>query len=106
MVVDVGLTDEQRYLLDMNGYLLIRGALSEQEVQDARAAVTRMLEEFGAGQPPGSDEAPSFASGGRHGEGSGRQVAWRYTFAYDKCLERLAFHPGSSPALIMIGPLN
>ena len=130
---DLTLTEEQRYLLDLNGsaisppsclcvspslalappptrrvrrvpaalvtalplvrgrYLLIRGALDASELDAASRAVDAMLDEHGHGSELGADAG--FASGARHSEGTGKQVAWRHTFAFDRCLEQLAFHP-------------
>jgi hypothetical protein len=73
-------------------YLIIRNALSSVELADARNAVDRMLAEHAAGAPLDAADA-GFASGARHSEGTGRQVCWRYTAFYAKCLERLVFHP-------------
>ena len=72
-------------------YLLIRGALDASELDAASRAVDAMLEEHGHGSELGADAG--FASGARHSEGTGKQVAWRHTFAFDRCLEQLAFHP-------------
>ena len=72
-------------------YLIIRNALSNAELEDARNAVNAMLTDHAAGAPLDADAG--FASGARHSEGTGRQVCWRYTAFYAKCLERLVFHP-------------
>tara|TARA_Y100000588_G_scaffold385226_1_gene478086 strand:+ start:1956 stop:2756 length:801 start_codon:yes stop_codon:yes gene_type:complete len=75
-------TDEQRYQFDLWGYLHIPGALSEQEVEEAREASQRYVD------TPVEDLPPGFGKDGkRHVHG----------FAFDKALERLALHPSVWP---------
>eukprot|EP01051_Picozoa_sp_SAG22_P038588 SAG22_NODE_19870_length_271_cov_0.581395_1_plen_57_part_01 len=50
--MDGRMTDEQRYLLDLNGYLLIKNALSAGEVADARSALQPIIESPPASLPP------------------------------------------------------
>lgn len=81
----IGLTDEQRYLMDLNGYLHIKGCLSVDEIAAAREAV---------------DEYVSFTC---HPEDlpEGFSVdPFAHGFAFHKALEALAWHPKVAPALL------
>ena len=100
MASTAGLTPEQRYLLDLNGYLFFRNALSPRELASARHAVDRLLREHGEGSDLESESGDGFATGARHAEGGGRQVMWRYSIAFDRCLEAMAFHRAWWPAVL------
>lgn len=76
------MTEEQRYLFDLWGYLHIPGALSEEEVTTAQEAARRYMESKPEDLPPGFK-----IDGKRHLHG----------FAFDKSLERLALHPAAWP---------
>ncbi|MBS12323.1 MAG: hypothetical protein CME19_12055 [Gemmatimonadetes bacterium] len=76
------MTEEQRYLLDLWGYLHIKGAFGGKELEDAQAAAERYVHSEPENLPDG------FAvDGKRHVHG----------FAFDKSLERLATHPSIWP---------
>mgnify|MGYP001166394611 CR=1 FL=1 len=76
------MTEEQRYQFDLWGYLHIPGALSEKEVEAARAAAQRYVDSKPEDLPPGFGIEEK-----RHLHG----------FAFDKALERLTMHPASWP---------
>ena len=99
------MTEEQRYLFDLMGYLHLKGALSPQELKDAQDAANRYI------HCP-VDQLPHGFSikGSRYGEVFDSQKpsknkeenaqhneyykGFRFVhgFAFDKALERLAFH--------------
>src|SRR5437588_4335094 len=45
-VEDKNMTETERYLFDLNGYLVVSGALSPQEVDDINAVVDRVLPDW------------------------------------------------------------
>ena len=78
------MTEEQRYLLDLWGFLHIRGAFSGKCLAKATAAAKRYVESKPEDLPPGFE-----IEGKRHIHG----------FAFDKALERLATHPSIWPII-------
>ena len=78
------MTEEQRYLLDLWGFLHIRGAFSGVELAEATAAAERYVKSRPEDLPPGFE-----IEGKRHTHG----------FAFDKALERLATHPSIWPII-------
>ncbi len=76
------MTPEQRYLFDLNGYLHLRGALSDGELRAAREAAERYVATPEAELPEGFGK-----DGKRHLHG----------FAFDKALEHLPLHPSIWP---------
>jgi len=76
------MTEEQRYLFDLNGYLHIPKALSEGELEAAREAAERYINTAPDDLPEGFS-----AEGKRHVHG----------FAFDPALGRLAMHPAIWP---------
>lgn len=76
------MTEEQRYFFDLNGYLHLKNALTEEEVAAASDAAKRYVEADEADLPEGFEK-----DGRRHVHG----------FAFDKALERLALHPATWP---------
>ena len=78
------MTDEQRYLFDLRGYLHLKNAMSEEELTAARAAAQRYV------NTPPEELSEGFGLDGiRHLHG----------FAFDRTLERLALHPAIWPIL-------
>ena len=76
------MTPEQRYLFDLNGYLHLRQALSDDELNAAQKAAERYV------TTPESELPEGFGKDGkRHLHG----------FAFDKALERLTVHPATWP---------
>lgn len=78
------MTEEQRYQLDLWGFLHIRDALSEQELSEARDAADRYVHSTPEDLPAGFE-----IKGKRHIHG----------FAFDKALERLATHRSIWPII-------
>ena len=76
------MTAEQRYLFDLHGYLLVRNALSAEELAAARAAAEHYV------ATPSEQLPDGFRVDGK-----------RYLngFAFDPALERLALHPSTWP---------
>ena len=81
------MTPEQRYLFDINGFLLLRNVLSEAELTAGREAIDRYV------TPP--EEA--LPKGFSHSE-DGTLPA--NGFAWDKCLESIAVHPKLWPIIM------
>jgi ectoine hydroxylase-related dioxygenase (phytanoyl-CoA dioxygenase family) len=82
----VGLTAEQRYLMDLNGYLHIKGVLTPVELEAARAAVS----DYESASPvPEGFEVPE---GGRGNFPNG--------FAFSPALGALAWHPKLRNAIL------
>ena len=78
------MTEEQRYLLDLWGYLHIRGAFAGDDLDEARTAAERYVSAKPEELPPGFG-----IEGKRHLHG----------FAFDKALERLATHRSIWPII-------
>jgi hypothetical protein len=77
------MTPEQRYLFDLNGYLHLEQALSEEELTAAQSAAERYIN----ARP--KDLPPEFGTRDRR--------LYDHGFAFDKALERLIFHPSYWP---------
>lgn len=88
------MTQKSRYLLDLNGWLHLRGALDDAQLAAARDASDRLtaLEEL----PPGivlevvADNTKPNAIGCHYDK----------AFAFDQALESLAFHPATWPIIL------
>jgi ectoine hydroxylase-related dioxygenase (phytanoyl-CoA dioxygenase family) len=78
------MTEEQRYLLDLWGYLHIKSAFSGKELTSATEAAKRYVDSDPTGLPDGFG-----IEGKRHLHG----------FAFDKSLERLATHASIWPII-------
>ena len=78
------MTPEQRYWFDLTGYLHIREAMSADELGAAQEAAQRYID-----TPPG-ELPPGFGVDGKR---------YLHGFAFDKALERLAFHPSIWPII-------
>jgi hypothetical protein len=46
MEYPLSMTEDERYLFDLNGYLIIRGVLTPEQVQEANAAIDRHQHEM------------------------------------------------------------
>lgn len=88
------MTDKARYLMDLNGWLHLRGALDDVQLAAARDAADRLtaLDEL----PPGivlevvADNTKPNAIGCHYDK----------AFAFDRALESLAFHPATWPIIL------
>ena len=80
------MTEEQRYLFDLTGYLHLEGALPEADLAEARAAAERYIE-----TPP---DALPVDFGSRDGR------IFENGYAFDKSLERLVFQPSYWPVIL------
>ena len=78
------MTDEQRYLFDLRGYLHLKNAMSQEELTAARAAAQRYVN-----TPPEELSEGFGLDGTRHLHG----------FSFDRTLERLTMHPAIWPIL-------
>jgi len=76
------MTDEQRYLFDVRGYLHLKGALNTGEVRAARAAAERYM------HTPFEQMPPGFAIEGR---------LHKHGFAFAPELQALTLHPSFWP---------
>jgi hypothetical protein len=76
------MTPEQRYLLDVLGYLHIEQALSSEELKSCQEATERYI------NTPPDRLPPGFGVDGRR---------YLHGFAFDKCLEALTRHPSTWP---------
>ena len=88
----IGLTDEQRYLWDLEGVLHLQGCLSAQELAAARAAVDEYasFESHPEDLPAGCGF--SVPDGGRGN--------FPHGFAFSHALGALAWHPKVAPAIL------
>ena len=77
------MTEEQRYLFDLTGYLHLEGAIGEEELAEAREAAEKYI------HTPAEDLSPDF--------GSRDDRMYDNGFAFDKSLERLVFQPSYWP---------
>jgi len=85
--------DESRFLLDLNGYLLLRGALGPRELAACRASVDRLVEMCAAvadGSAPPDAVPEGFGNGAQPGKPGSHGYANGY--AWEKPLEQLVFH--------------
>ena len=86
----IGLTEEQRYLWDLEGVLHLKNCMSAQELQAARAAVDTYAS-FEA-RPHDLVEGFKVPKGGRG--------SFPHGFAFSPALEALAWHPKVTPAIL------
>ena len=86
------MTPEMRYLLDLNGYLHLRGALSPRELHACRAAADRYVALCAAVERAGAGASvpEGFGNGAKPGHPGGRGYSNGY--AWEKPLEQLLFH--------------
>jgi len=77
------MTPEQRYLLDLNGFLHLENVLSEKELNACREASNRYLD------TPLDELSSDF--------GTENGIGYKNGFAWDKALEALLFHPAYWP---------
>jgi hypothetical protein len=86
----VGLTEEQRFLWDLEGVLHLRGVLSSSELKAARAAAA----EYASfeGRPENLPVGFSVPDGGRG--------SFPHGFAFSEALASLAWHPKVTPAIL------
>ncbi len=76
------MTPEQRYFFDTSGYLYLKGVLTGEALRKAQEAVDRYIRTPLDERPPGFEaEAGSYP----------------HSFAFDKALEALVFHPATWP---------
>tara|TARA_Y100000588_G_scaffold238832_1_gene252539 strand:+ start:3405 stop:4208 length:804 start_codon:yes stop_codon:yes gene_type:complete len=81
------MTDEQRYLFDLFGYLHLKNALSPKELNAASEAANRYIESAPEDRPP-------------HFKGSLPEKGFSHGFAFDRALERLVFLPTVWPIVL------
>ena len=77
-------TKRERYFFDLNGYLLLKGALSKQEVADINAAIDALL-------PVGHNEWKGYVHGHNFGDNDGLNLQQIYEGG--AAFERLIDHP-------------
>ena len=85
------MTDEQRYLYDLQGYLHLKNALSAEELKAAQQAAERYI------KTPPEDLPEGFSI-----DGNLSREEWKrclHGFAFDKALERLCLHPSIWPII-------
>jgi ectoine hydroxylase-related dioxygenase (phytanoyl-CoA dioxygenase family) len=98
------MTPEQRYLLDLQGFLVVEDALSTEELHAARDAMDRLAGGiFGTGPPLPDDwyegcRKEHTRDLGIHGKDFEGHFKWAW--AFDKALERLAVHPAIWPIIL------
>ena len=78
------MTPEQRYLFDVTGYLHLKNAIKDEELEAAQEAADRYINASPAELPPGFD------SSGKHLPNG---------VAFSRALEALALHPASWPVI-------
>jgi hypothetical protein len=90
------MTPEQRYQLDAQGWLVIRSALTPQEVAAARASADEYVNASDLARAGGKPLPPGFGGNGAdNGKGYGAGFAWA------KPLERLVFHRSTWPIVLV-----
>ena len=87
---EIGLTEEQRYLFDLEGVLHLKGCMSADELEAARAAV----DEYASFESHPEDLPDGFSvpEGGRGN--------FPHGFAFSEALGSLAWHPKLAPAIL------
>lgn len=78
--------DRDRYFFDLNGYIVVRGALSRQEVADCNKVIDS-LKHLQVGEWAGRVQGHSYASGGRDG------LNLQQIYEAGEPFERLIDHP-------------
>ncbi len=78
------MTDAQRYLFDMMGYLHLEQALCKEELKAAQRAINRYVNASDDELPEGFGRSTSLFDKNR--------TQYKYAFAFDKALEALVFH--------------
>ena len=91
----IGLTEEQRYLFDLNGYLHLRGVLSSLELEAARAAVSEYVAHSSGGADSPSPPLPDGFDAPEGGRGN-----FPNGFAFSPALGALAWHPKLRNAIL------
>jgi len=86
------MTEKQKYLFDLNGYIHLKNALATDELNNAQAAIDRLLKMPSDKLPPGIERNNSA------GAGNG-DTAFSNGFSADKSLESLTRHPITSPII-------
>ena len=86
-----GVTDTQRYLFDLTGYLHIQGALTSGELAAVQEAAERciMCGANGEGRPDGFVTKPADLAPHEHGQ---RTAGFQHGFAFDPALEAVTMH--------------
>ena len=93
------MTPEQRYMLDASGYLILRGALSRSEVEDARMACDSYVQAQENADAGRSELPPGFPGNGG-ADAVGSRMIYANGFAWRRSLERLLFHESTWPIII------
>jgi hypothetical protein len=95
------MTPEQRYLLDAQGYCILRGALSNEEVAAARRATDEHVAAQEAADIPGGDPLPAgFEAGNGGPDAPGSRMIYSNGPFWSKDLERLLFHRSTWPIVL------
>ncbi len=81
------MTDEQRYLFDLFGFLHLKNVLTPEELEAASEAANRYI-----------DSAPKDRP--QHFEGSKEEKGFSHGFAFDRALEKLVFLPAVWPIVL------
>ncbi len=91
------MTDEQRYLFDITGYLHIEGAVTGKNLKVVQEAANRYIYCHPNDRPPG------FGPRGKELSveelGNRPLIRYQHGFAFDRCLEALTIHPTIWPIL-------
>ena len=89
----LSMDDESRFLLDLNGYLHLRGVLGPRELVACRAAVDRYVD-LCAALAEGNASPDAMPEGFGNGSGPGKPGGQGYAngYAWEKSLEQLVFH--------------
>ena len=86
------MTDAQRYLFDMMGYLHLEQALKRTELKAAQQAINRYVNASEDELPEGFGRSNSLFDKNR--------TQFKYAFAFDKVLEALVFHRSFWPIVL------
>ena len=88
------MTDAQRYLFDMMGYLHLEQALGRTELKTAQQAIDRYVNASDDELPEGFGRSTSLFDKNR--------TQYKYAFAFDKALEALVFHRSFWPIVLEV----
>ena len=91
------MTPEQRYLLDMTGYLHIEGAVTGENLKDVQEAANQYIYCHPNDRPPGFGPRGEELSVEELGDRP--LIRYHHGFAFDRCLEALTSHPAIWPIL-------
>ena len=92
------MTPEQRYMMDAQGFLILRGAMSDAEVEAGRAGCDSYVHAMEAARAGGPAVPPAFT--GNSYDAGGLGSTYGNGHVWSTALERLLFHRATWPIVL------